>query len=125
LAGSRDRFKFILRFLFVAYAFFLYVAFTLPPELIPPSIALINDKLLHFVDFFVFTLLGYGAFGGKNRAVVFSLIYAAFLEWMQMKVPGRDPSFADWIADAVGTFAALATVEISRFFRIPFLTRSS
>ena len=120
----------LLRWLvFISYSIFLYVVFTLPPQKIPSVVLGANDKILHALDFFLLALLAFRTFfyashplfcihaGGK--AVGFSLFYGAFLEWAQRGAPGREASFADWVADAVGILIA------SLIFRISRLTRPS
>jgi VanZ family protein len=102
--------------LFIAYCIFLYLVFTLPLDQIPPAVAQANDKLLHFLDFFILTLLGFRTFSQSSfpflsqkariHSVIFSIAYAVFLEWSQEGVPGRAASLTDGLADTLGTFAA-------------------
>lgn len=101
----------------------LFVFMVLPGEKIPEMIVRVNDKLLHFVDFFLLALLGFRTFNSSSRrlfqvhagtkVVTFSLFYGALLEWIQTAVPGRDASFKDWLADAAGTLAALMIFSFS------------
>lgn len=87
-----------------------------------------NDKVLHFLDFFILALLAFRTFTlsslpffqvkAGRKAVGFSLLYGVFLEWAQWSVPGRDASFWDGTADALGVLAA------SGIFRISQLTLS-
>ena len=95
---------------------FIYIVYTLPASQIPPAVARANDKLLHFLTFFILTLFGFRAFSyssfnsvrrwGECKTISFSLFYGAYLEWAQRSVPGREMSFADFVADSFGTFAA-------------------
>ena len=110
--------------LFLAYSLFLYVVSTLPPEQLPEAVIRANDKVLHFLDFFLLALLAFRAFIFSSRplfyahagrkAVVFSLFYGAFLEGVQLSVPGRDANFWDWTADASGVLVASGIFRISR-----------
>ncbi len=107
-------------------AVFLYIACTLPAEQIPAAVVRANDKLLHLLSFLLLTLLGFRAFSrssvemfsryGEGKAVSFSLFYGAFIEWAQQSVPGRDMSFSDFVADALGTFLAFLIFRYSRRF---------
>lgn len=93
----------------------------------PPEMVETNDKLSHFLGYFLLALLSFRTFLGSSlilfhqrvgaKAVVFSLVYALLLEWAQKGVPGRSSSFVDWASDAVGIFFA------SFFFRISRLPR--
>lgn len=114
-------------FFFLSYSIFLLILFILPPEQIPEEIASANDKLLHFLDFFLLALLAFQAFASSSRpifslqaglkAASFSFFYGAFLEWLQLRVPGREGSFADWLADAAGILVASGIFRISRLTR--------
>ena len=65
-----------------------------------------NDKVLHFLAFFLLALLAFRVFISRSKASGFSLAYGAFLEGVQQGVPGRSASFIDWFTDAVGILAA-------------------
>lgn len=113
--------------LFLGYSVLLLVLFLLPPEQIPEEIASANDKLLHFLDFFLLALLAFEALLSSShsvfslrpalKAVGFSLFYGAFLECLQLTVPGRESSFTDWLADTMGILAASGIFRISRLTR--------
>ena len=115
--------------LFIAYLLLLYVSFTLPSEQLPEAVTYANDKVLHFLDFFLLGLLAFRTFtlpsrplfqvqaGGK--AAVFSLLYGTFLEVLQQRVPGRDASVWDWTADLVGVLVASGIFRISRLTPSP------
>lgn len=89
----------------------------------PEAILRVNDKLMHYVDFFLLTLLSFRTFASsrsllsrqaETKAAVFSVLYGAFLEWAQRNTVGRTPSFTDWLADALGVFSALIIFSISK-----------
>ncbi|MCP3979919.1 MAG: hypothetical protein GY716_11485 [bacterium] len=82
------------------------------------------DKALHFGAYAVFGALCMRACHGGFRparaaataaALAIALGYGALDEWHQSMVPGRDPSFLDWIADALG--AGTSAVLHSLVFR--------
>lgn len=110
--------------LFIGYCLLLYVGCTLPGAELPEVVTHANDKVLHFLDFFLLALLAFRTFilssrslfcvQAARKAAGFSLFYGAFLEWAQRRVPGRDASFLDWIADAVGVLVASGIFRISR-----------
>lgn len=110
--------------LFIAYAGFLYFLYTLPLEQFPPALLEVDDKVLHFLDFFLLALLAFRTFAlsvssffsahAGVKAAAFSLLYGAFLEWVQVPVPGREMSLTDWLANAAGVLAASGIFWISR-----------
>lgn len=83
-----------------------------------------NDKVLHCLNFLIlallavrtFTISSYAFFRlqAEGKAMTFSLFYGAFLEWAQKYSDGREPSLADWLADALGVLAAAGIFRISK-----------
>jgi VanZ family protein len=78
----------------------------------------VSDKILHVVGFvglatlFWLTLIAYGMQGWRRAVMVLGvmILYAAIDE----KTQGwfhRDPDVADWLADAIGTVAAVIVWE--------------
>ena len=110
--------------LFLADVALLYYFFNLPPDQLPEALIEVNDKLLHFLNFLLLPLLAFRAFArsrstvfhrlSQAKAVTFSLLYGALLEWTQLSVPGRSASFEDWLADFAGTLVASGIFWISR-----------
>ena len=82
-----------------------------------------TDKILHFVEYFIFALLLWRALAGSltaeftfRRAVAVFLIaslYALSDEVHQSFVPGRYASIYDWFADVAGILGMI-TLMISR-----------
>jgi VanZ family protein len=75
------------------------------------------DKGVHIVAYLVLGLLclraSHGRIGSVRLrptlvAVALGLAYGISDEWHQSLVPGRDPSIADWFADATGILLAVA-----------------
>ena len=74
------------------------------------------DKLLHGSGYGVLALLYLWALAGTQRgwlvmactAIVLTAAYAATDEIHQIFTPGRAPEVADWFADTIGGFAAVA-----------------
>ncbi|HUT98287.1 MAG TPA: VanZ family protein [bacterium] len=103
--------------------FFLSEASELPqPPLIFPGL----DKLEHAAAFGILGVLAYLALGVRHRggkpdfrpillAVVIVTLYAVFDELHQARVPGRNPSFYDGLADMGG--AILAVTFCWKLFR--------
>jgi VanZ family protein len=84
-----------------------------------PGAGLVWDKLAHFVAYALLGVLclrachgGLGPLrlGPVVLAMALSLAHGAVDEWHQSRVPGREASVRDWIADAAGAAAALALV---------------
>lgn len=83
-----------------------------------------NDKLLHFLDFFLLTLLGFRAFAYSRiaslrvhaglKATGFSISYSTLLEWNQRFIPGREVSLWDLGANFFGSLTAFLLIGISR-----------
>jgi VanZ family protein len=75
-----------------------------------------QDKIYHFLEYFIFGALVFRAFpdlhrrrrlgGGHLLLFLFGLSYAAIDETVQYFVPRRDSSFGDWTADAAGYVTA-------------------
>ena len=113
--------------LLVGYCLFLYFGCTLPGEQLPEVVTQANDKVLHFLDFFLLALLSFRTFilsslsffhvKAGRKAALFSLLYGFLLEWAQRSVPGRDASFWDGMADALGVLVASGVFRISRLPR--------
>ena len=126
MTASKNLSELVRWFLFLACAIVLYIGCTLPAEQLPVVVVRANDKLLHFLSFLLLTLLGFRAFSyssfdlfsqyGEGKTVSFSLFYGAFIEWAQRSVPGRNMSFSDWLADALGAFLAFWVFRYSRRF---------
>ncbi|MEM9645475.1 MAG: VanZ family protein [Planctomycetota bacterium] len=88
----------------------------------------VNDKVKHFIGFFGLTFLLCYVSGGEHlwrrfaRVVGIILTYALFDEWTQGFVPGRTPDPMDFLADALGMFAAIGMyLAARRFFHKPIL----
>jgi VanZ family protein len=81
-----------------------------------------SDKVLHFIEYFVFTFLIWRAIGrghiwffNAQKALVTALItatYAASDEFHQLFVPGRSCSIYDWIADVAGILGMLTLMIV-------------
>ncbi|MGE0294509.1 MAG: VanZ family protein [Hyphomonadaceae bacterium] len=99
----------------------LLVAFlTLTPPGPPSSLSFLSDKAQHFSAFAWLALLGAFAFRSNRSPLVLCVLlpaYGAAIEIAQNFVPGRTPEVADWIADTLGTVAALGMVLLSHRLR--------
>lgn len=114
--------------LFLTYTLLLFIAYTISPEQIPEAILRVNDKLMHYLDFFLLVLLGFRTLTSsralfsrqaETKSAVFSLLYGAFLEWAQKYSVERSPSFMDWVADALGVFSGVIIFWISKLLTHP------
>jgi len=109
---------------FIAYCLFLYIDSTIPGERLPPFVIYTNDEVLHFLHFFILALLAFRTFISStqsifcvqsgSKAAAFSVLYGAFLEEVQLTVPGREASLGDWMTDVLGVLAASGIFRISR-----------
>jgi len=96
----------------------LYV--TTRPNLQTPLRFDYSDKIAHFVEYAMLGLLSRMAAGGLSGAVrrrpalvaaavvAFGLLVGALDETIQRSVPGRQSSWTDFVADAIGVAAGLA-----------------
>ena len=72
-----------------------------------PSWLTINDKVVHLGLYLVLgaTLAWAQRHGRRGSVLLFlflGMVYGVLDEWHQSFVPGRDPSWGDWGADAAG-----------------------
>lgn len=89
---------------------------SVPGEHISDFKWLYEDKLLHAVEFMIFGILVTRVFVFKmaQRVKIFLIafliagIFGALDETYQILIPGRESSYADWVADLVG--AALGSL---------------
>ena len=101
---------------------FILILTSIPKVPTPPKTIHYLDKIAHFVIYFIW---GYSlSFLWKSRKkrprflmflfVVSLFLFPAFDELHQYLIPGRNPSFFDWIFDFAG-----ASIAFSIFTRIP------
>jgi VanZ family protein len=95
-------------------------------EISPPSLGISwDDKLYHFGEYFVFSLLIHVALRYYSQArirdniyvigAIISVVFAVSDEIHQYFVPGRESSLLDLLADTLG--AVLAQFVLWRFFK--------
>ena len=94
-----------------------------PPLPMPEFEWLTIDKLYHFIEYAILGGLLTRAFVKANpsivpskltwhAAAVLSILYGASDEWHQTFVPGRFATFADWVADVLGSIAGVLVVYL-------------
>jgi VanZ family protein len=92
------------------YAVLIVALSSIPGRSFPDVRWLSYDKLIHFGEYAVFSVLVYRAAASlklQDRfllglAIVLAGLFGALDELYQLLIPGRDSSFADWSADQVG-----------------------
>jgi VanZ family protein len=98
---------------------FMVLIYSLSSRESLPASELVWDKAMHVGAYGVFGLLCLRAFHGGIRplraaptvlAMLTTLLYAMLDEMHQSRVPGRDPSLVDWVADTIGAGLALLFV---------------
>jgi VanZ family protein len=116
----------------IIYWVLLFIATSLPVERLP-SIGF-TDKINHFIAYFILAILVNLTliYQRKSRllfnkapiaTIVICLFYGALDEVHQMFVPGRFAETLDWVADVIGTVAAVLLIYflINRFrYRLDF-----
>lgn len=96
---------------------------TQPPLPMPEFEWLTIDKLYHFIEYAILGGLLTWAFVKAKPSVVpsrfiwhvataISILYGASDEWHQTFVPGRFATFADWVADVLGSIAGVLGVYL-------------
>lgn len=94
----------------------------------PPGIDLGPDYVLHSLAYLILSgAISWGMSGGLQGSLartqliwcwLLGVVYGALDEIHQSFVPGRDPSFSDLAADAVGAaFGVLLFMAVSRLLR--------
>lgn len=88
-----------------------------PSLQVPP----VNDKLLHFISYFILSTMGVAAFRARRPALLVGLgliVLGGMLEILQGFV-GRQTSFTDQLANTLGVLAGgiLARLAVERLRR--------
>jgi VanZ family protein len=123
---------YLLFYIFPAFAYggiiFYLSSLSSLPEEVPSFWGF--DKIIHFVEYFIFGFLVFRCFTGRRndaearrRSIMWTIsigvFYAMTDEWHQSFVPGRDPSVWDAFFDSLGVaFAAIAFQGIRTQVRI-------
>jgi VanZ family protein len=116
----------------IIYWVILFTATSLPVERLP-SIGF-TDKINHFVAYFILAVLLNLTLIYQRKSqllfekapiatIVICLFYGALDEVHQLFVPGRSAETLDWVADALGTTAAVLLIYflLNRFkYRLDF-----
>jgi VanZ family protein len=95
------------------------------PRLTPPSVGLhLSDKIYHFIEFAIFSLLLIRALGYRYRpagwpaairwVLVVGILWGALDEFHQLFVAGREASLLDALADAGGVLAVVAWWRLTK-----------
>lgn len=104
--------------LYCSFIFWLSSQSTLPT----PMLFLHQDKIHHMGAYFIMGILAWRLFNQcfKRPIITFIIsfcfcsLYGLSDEWHQSYVPGRDADVFDWLADSVGAFIALVTIQLIR-----------
>ncbi len=85
----------------------------LPQAALPETGAF--DKLEHLLAYGVLSLIGYKAYPGHVwRTMIGLILYGITLEGLQSLIPGRVPSLADIVANALGVGLGYLSWRLSR-----------
>jgi len=114
----------------IIWAVLIFIASSIPSDVIPPTEFFQMDKLLHAGVFGVFCGLFYRFLVIKaepmddRRALLVSIfvtaLYGASDEFHQFFVPGRAVDFYDWLADVIGAVVCvLIILTVKRLRRAP------
>ena len=119
---------------FWAYSALIFEGAILPPSRIPHFLHLVNDKLIHFSEFFFLFFIAEHAFHMAKHwlsrhpgilAYGYCVFMGIFTEVAQRFVKGRTPDFYDFLADAAGAALAFAIYGLTllRHYRRPDVAR--
>jgi VanZ family protein len=89
----------------LGYAVLILSLSSIPGQHYPGGIIFSQDKILHFLEYFGFSLLIVRALplsASVALGVGIAVVFGGLDELYQQFVPGRDSSIADWVADALG-----------------------
>lgn len=110
----RQRVVWVVLLLLYTATIFILSSFPLEPgkPLVPfPH----GDKLLHFLEFFVFFVLSWKVMPARHRlffSLVLTAVYAGSDEFHQFFVATRTASLLDWLADLAGGAAAAGLIVL-------------
>ncbi|ERP31279.1 VanZ family protein [Chitinivibrio alkaliphilus] len=108
-----------IQIVFVAWWVGMIIATSIPGEHIPQDVFTDVSRGIHFLLYFVFTILFWIVMEPHSkrskwwtplRAVLFLVVYASLDEVHQLFIPGRHASMADFYANCAGIATALVVL---------------
>lgn len=108
--------RYIILGLLILYILIMMIGFLMT---IPKNLEIVNnnDKLIHFAEFFVLSILAlktFQLFKFKNYYIIgilFCLVFVVLSESLQSLVPSRNSSYYDVIADIFGIVIGLGVFK--------------
>jgi VanZ family protein len=99
----------VFKVLFVFYSFFIFVL-----SVIPRGVEVGNsDKFSHFLAFFVFAVLLKVSYRTSFlKTIILSLLFGAFIEFVQFFLPYRSCELLDLVADGVGSVLGSLIISV-------------
>ncbi len=109
----------------ILYAMLIIGLSSIPGRSFPDIKYLSQDKLIHIGEYLIFGILVGQVIAfrvtARSRIFLFTLLLAgafgALDEVYQTLIPGRDNSYADWIADLLGVIAGSSLFLLWRYYR--------
>lgn len=109
----------------ILYAMLIIGLSSVPGRSFPDIKWLSQDKLIHIGEYLIFGILVGQVIAfrvtARSRIFLFTLLLAgafgALDEVYQTLIPGRDNSYADWIADLMGVIAGSSLFLLWRYYR--------
>ena len=109
----------------ILYALLIIGLSSIPGRSFPDVKWLSQDKLIHIGEYLIFSILVGQVIAfritARSRIFLFTLLLAgafgALDEVYQTLIPGRDNSYADWIADLLGVIAGSSLFLMWRYYR--------
>lgn len=110
--------SFYLRLPAIVFACVIFILSQIPGEMFPPNVFDLQDKLEHFVVYFIFgiTLIVATATVNTKRKrysiiLIVGMLYALLDEVHQLFVPGRFCDITDFLSDSLGIALSLLFVN--------------
>ncbi|MCX7879190.1 MAG: VanZ family protein [Ignavibacteria bacterium] len=121
--------KFLLIFPSVFVAIVIFIISHIPSGLIIPKAFELQDKIFHFIIYFIFgttLIVAFTRYEKKSKAIfwiiLIGFLYALSDEIHQKFVPGRSFEFLDLIADYIGIATSLLFREkIWKYLQIKYI----
>ena len=110
------------KIIFFGYMFIILIMSLIPGDTLADVEMLYWDKIIHFIEYFIFGVLGIKAFSNLKYSVYFIIFFGTsfgfFNEVLQNLIPGRSPSIYDALANFFGVTFGTITSSVNKKYII-------